>query len=291
MVLSRLGLAGLVSFLAAAPLSESHVLCKGFLPENDLKIPVSVFQKGGLTEAQFNEVLDKVEAYYTPVIAELDATLVVNRDWEDPTVNASANQSGNRYVINMYGGLARHETITPEGFTLVACHEIGHHIGGAPKVSGWWNTWASNEGAADYFATLRCLRAVFPADENAKWAQAHEGEIDSVLKQRCEELYQTQDEEILCMRSGMAGFSGASLFHAMHEEETVPRFDTPDPSEVTETDDNHPATQCRLDTYYQGGLCVHDMSVPLSDSDYTQGTCTEASGHTVGLRPRCWFKP
>ena len=33
----------------------------------------------------------------------------------------------------MFGGLAGHETITTDAFALVACHELGHHIGGAQR--------------------------------------------------------------------------------------------------------------------------------------------------------------
>jgi Zn-dependent protease with chaperone function len=54
----------------------------------------------------------------------------------------------------MFGGLARDPLVTKDGFSAVICHEIGHHIAGAPR-KGF--SWASNEGQADYFATTKCL--------------------------------------------------------------------------------------------------------------------------------------
>jgi len=277
--------------LLTAPTHKDQVLCEGFLPENDLKIPVSAFQVGGMTQAEFNSALDAIEAYYTPVVAAKGGRLRVNRLWNDPTVNASANRSGNVYAINMYGGLARHQTMTKDGFTLVACHEIGHHIGGAPKIASWWGAsdWATNEGGADYFASLRCMRQMFTEEENTKFVK--DTVIDPVLKVRCEEIYDTQAEENLCMRIGVAGYVGASLFQSLHNNPNPLRFDVPDPNQVSRTADGHPAPQCRLDTYYQGGLCRHDMTVDLSDNDANRGTCNERAGQREGLRPRCWFKP
>jgi len=70
-----------------------------------------------------------------------------------------------------------------------------------------------------------------------------------------------------------------------------PAFDTPDPNVVAETDDSHPATQCRLDTYLQGALCTKPVSEAFSDEDPAPGACTRSQGYAVGMRPLCWYKP
>ena len=138
----------------------------GILPENNLNIPVGLkFVGGGITEAQFNRVIDRISKLYTPVVSRLGGTLSIKRNWNDGTVNAYASRSGKTWNVAMFGGLARHETVTEDGFALVVCHELGHHIGGAPKkVSYYSNSWASNEGQADYFANLKCLRKTFFKD-------------------------------------------------------------------------------------------------------------------------------
>src|SRR5690606_11499441 len=145
----------------------------GFLPENEMNIPVGLKTNGGLSEEQFNAVIDKIEAIYTPIVREMGGRLKINRKWENGTVNANATRLGG-WIVNMYGWLARHETITEDGFALVLCHEIGHHLGGAPKVAGLLglNRWASNEGQADYYATLKCLRRAFLNDNNTKVLKA-----------------------------------------------------------------------------------------------------------------------
>lgn len=292
MILTRLSGLALATALLASPAADvsTKVLCEGFLPPNDMKIPVTAFQVGGISPTEFNAVMDKIEAYYAPIVQAKGATLRLNRLWNDDTVNASAQQQGRTWILNMYGGLARHPVMNADGMMMVACHEMGHHIGGAPKIDGWFGTgWASNEGESDYFSSLRCMRKMFTDEENAKFVETQE--IDPVAKQKCEEAYTTQAEENLCMREAMAGMVGAKIFQALRKETTAPRFDTPDPAVVTRMDDDHPATQCRLDTYFQGALCFHDQSVELSNSDPNVGTCTIANGQNDGLRPRCWFKP
>lgn len=282
-------LAVLACSLVSLSFSFTDHLCEGFLPENDLKIPIALqmLTGGGLDEVGFNKVLDQIESHYSPIVASKGGTLQVRRLWTDNTVNASAQRSGTTYIINMYGGLARHPEISADGFMLVACHEMGHHLAGAPKNGGWFGSWASNEGQSDYFAGLRCLRQIWTAEDNARFVQ--ENQIDPVLSQKCMDTWNTQDEENLCIRTGAAGMEVTSLFRALREEETIPHFDTPDPRRVTRTDNSHPATQCRLDTYFQSGLCVHDMTQELSDTDVRVGTCTESQGTTLGVRPRCWY--
>jgi hypothetical protein len=264
------------------------VLEDGFLPENNMSIPVGSLEDKGITQAQFNAVIDTAEKLYGPVIAARGGKLMVKRLWDNNTVNASAQRQGANYVVNMYGGLARHATITQDGFALVVCHEIGHHIGGAPKY-GAGNDWASNEGQADYFANLKCLRRMFAAPGASAFTRP-KGD-DPGPRPACEIAFQSESDRALCVRGSEAGMSVTSLFRALRNETVIPRYDTPDPAVVARTADGHPASQCRLDTYYSGSICSRGVDDALSETDAAAGTCTAASGHTLGLRPRCWYKP
>ena len=106
----------------------------------------------------FHLLIDKVEKVFNPVFFKQGKKLKINRYWESPVVNASDQLLSDESVINMYGGLARHSKMTTDGLALIICHEIGHHIGGAPKYHSRENgNWGSSEGQADYFATLKCL--------------------------------------------------------------------------------------------------------------------------------------
>ncbi len=270
--------------LGAALMPASASDCTGFLPPNDLKIPVGSIDARGIIETQFNEVINTVEKIYKPVVAAQGKVLQINRLWTDATVNANASQSGNRYILNMYGGLARHEAITMDGFALVVCHELGHHLGGAPKGG-----WASNEGQSDYFANLKCLKQVFSDAASLTFTRMAAG--DEVAERGCEATYSAPQERAVCVRSAMAGKSVAYLFQILRKETVVPRFDTPDPSVVTAMFSDHPATQCRMDTYLQGSLCSQPVSAPLSSTNPAVGTCTRSAGFQAGFRPLCWYKP
>lgn len=260
----------------------------GFLPENDMQIPVGVKTTGGLTEAQFNAVIDKFEPIYSPIATRMGGKLKINRKWADATVNANASQFFGTWTVNMYGGLARHEKITADAFALVLCHEIGHHMGGAPKVAGFIQFWASNEGQADYFATLKCLRTAWLNDNNERIVAKKK--VAEALATACSIAHGDKAERALCVRGGMAGASVAGLFAAMRNKPEA-QFNTPDAAVVTKTYDSHPAHQCRLDTYFQGALCEKSHSEDVSQKDEVQGTCHGSTGQTSGLRPLCWFKP
>lgn len=278
----------LVAIISAQP----ALACKkdgseGFLPKNDLNIPVDAKGINTITEEQFNSVIDQVEAIYSPIVSEYGGKLTVMRKWTDGTVNAYAEQTGNIWAVSMFGGLARHKTITADGFALVVCHEIGHHIGGVPRYGG--DDWASNEGQSDYFATMKCLRRVWQSEDNR--AAIKKLAVPKHLKDSCEKSWTTEADRDLCIRGGMAGDSVARLFAALSYSSKPAQFDTPDPKQVTVTNDNHPATQCRLDTYFQGALCEISFNEEIGQQDEVAGVCHGSNGHSVGLRPRCWFKP
>lgn len=274
-----------VLLLGASSLPASASDCTGFLPPNDLKIPVGSADDKGIGEAQFNEVMNIVEKIYKPQVAALGKVLELRRLWTDATVNASAQQSGNRYILNMYGGLARHETITMDGMALVACHELGHHLAGAPKVSSW----ASNEGQSDYYANMKCLKQIFSDTATNNFTRLSAG--DEVAEKGCEAMYTSPQDRAVCYRAAMAGKSVAYLFKALRNETVIPRFDTPSSVVVTSMMGSHPPTQCRMDTYLAGSLCTQPVSAPLSPTDPTVGTCTRSAGFQAGFRPLCWYKP
>lgn len=292
-----------LTFVAAAAItvgaSMPTELCHGFLPENSMKIPVGArirsnfFEAkaaGGITEQQFNDVMDRVERLYGPVVAQAGGKLKVNRKWTDPTVNASAQQMGGQWVLNMYGGLARHQETTVEGMALVACHELGHHLGGAPKIAGWFgDDWATNEGGADYYATLKCLRTYFAEDDNAAIIAANSSTLDPYGVERCKAQFTQEKDVLLCERNLMAGNSVARLFMDLHKDPAPPQLATPDKNIVTQMDDDHPATQCRMDTYFNGATCKVDSSIGNSKTDYRQGSCVQGTDE-FGWRPLCWFK-
>lgn len=142
------------TFLFGLVLSYSSIA--SILPENSKVIPVSD-KNAGLTEVQYEEVIFKAESFYRPILEKMGRKLTINRLWSDPRVNAGTTKKGNEIIINLYGGYPRHALATMDAYLLVICHELGHHLGGAPRkiFSSGERGWPSTEGQADYFATLK----------------------------------------------------------------------------------------------------------------------------------------
>jgi len=265
-----------------------------FLPKNNLNIPVGMELAGGITEKEFNGVIDKVIAFYEPIIKAKGAKLKMNRLWTDGTVNASAQQQGKTWIVNMYGGLARHSVTTPDGFALVLCHELGHHIGGYPQYGTADSSpdWASNEGQADYFATMKCFRRVYEKDKAENAAVVSALSVPAVVKTKCSDTFKSADEINLCVREAMGGQVLATLLWSLGGSSgKKPAFETPDPSKVSEIADGHPKSQCRLDTYFSGSTCGISYTQDFGKSDASTGACAQEKGDNSGYRPLCWYKP
>lgn len=282
---------GAVAILTSVYSTSAHTCVNGhgYLPKNDMRIPpydewgTREKRLRGIDQTDFNEVLDRIQEYYGPIIRQKGGNLSIIRDWQNSEVNAYANRQGNTWFIKMYGGLARHHVITKDAFALVACHEIGHHIGGAPLYPGQW---AASEGQSDYFANLKCLRKIFRKDDNVDIVRGMT--IPATVKEKCDASFKNQDESALCQRISMAGQSAASLF----ANGNVPQFDTPDPRAVSSTYHKHPQPQCRLDTYFQGSICPVDDDDEIGQNDPNKGTCNRKDKeYAYGYRPLCWYKP
>jgi hypothetical protein len=260
----------------------------GFMPKNNLKIPTDLKSMSGITEMQFNKVLDKINTLYASEIAKTGKKLVIERLWESAEVNAYAHQNTKGVdTIIMYGGLARHPETTEDAMALVACHEIGHHLGGAPRKKSL--VWASNEGQADYWGAMKCLRHYFEKDDNI--SIVNELNVPEEVKDKCEQVYKNENEVALCERISLAGLALGRLLDSFSKNANRVSFLTPDNAVVTKIFDDHPEAQCRLDTYFQASLCDHGYSEKVSITDPNRGVCSVKNGDLIGNRPLCWYRP
>tara|TARA_R110002072_G_scaffold64203_2_gene159366 strand:- start:207752 stop:209005 length:1254 start_codon:yes stop_codon:yes gene_type:complete len=266
--------------------SNACVNGKGYFPKNNWKISPE-FNSAGISEKSFNETIEKIKNYYSPYFRSAGGNLVVQQDWSDGTVNAFANREGNNWIIKMFGGLARHPSMTKDGFALVMCHEIGHHLGGAPRYESG-ASWASNEGQSDYFAGSKCLRKIFEDENNLD--EVAKLNVPSEVRTKCEEQHGNSEEGAVCMRVSMAGHATSSMF-AQLSNGTSPDFTKPDTKVVTKTYDSHPHYQCRLDTYFQSALCEVHKDVQIGQNNPNAGVCSRPGGHEIGMRPLCWYLP
>lgn len=251
-----------------------------FMPENELSEEDNLNSLSQVTEKDFNELIDQVKEFYEPIVKSHGARLQVVKHWKDPTVNAYAIQYGDLWQVSFFGGLARRKEITKDGFQLVVCHEMGHHLGGYPYVE-----WASNEGQSDYYSTLSCARQLWKKDIK-KNEEVSKG-IPHFPKKLCQIAWPKKDDKFLCYRIMLASKSLSDLLGS-----SIPKYETPDKTVVTKTDDEHPAPQCRLDTYMAGSLCqakFDPYTIPKTQGESKSFTCFESEGQKW-FRPKCWFK-
>jgi hypothetical protein len=277
-----LGFAGLAYTLSP------HQLCQGFFPANNFQVPIG-FTNTGLSEKEFTAVMDKYEKIYSPIIAAHGGSLQLNRHWADSTVNASAQQLWGYWQIEMYGGLARFDGMTPDAMMMVVCHETGHHLGGAPRKGFFQMSWATNEGGADYFSALKCIHKVF--DDEANEQIVSQMPIEPIVQQKCLSVYsQSTKDAAVCMRSGHAGLILARVLAKVRKNPVEPKIETPDQHIVDITFDEHPEAQCRLDTYFQAAICKVSANLDLDAGDYHINSCSHPT-QPEGYRPNCWFSP
>lgn len=276
-----------------------------FIPPGELAYDqiVSV-GPANINETEFNAALAAIEQAYGPVVALHGGKLRLNGSWKNEKLNAAATQSGGSWIVEITGGLARRPELTRDGFTLIACHEVGHHLGGFPfdARGGFGGVWAAAEGQADYFSTQICARKLWKND-----LELNRGFRDSTspfVRNACDVVWSTAEEQDLCYRVSAAIESMTRLM-AVLTKKPVPQFETPDPAVVPKTSTEHPAVQCRLDTTWAGTLCAvtgEESLIPGkraaggkdgldAEREAAMNSCLEVAYYQHGRRPLCWFKP
>lgn len=270
------------------------------IPPNTQRFAEGIANQG-ISEQMFNKIIDQVEKVYAPVVESKGGKLAIERKWKDDTVNAYARRTGNTWHVAMFGGLARHPEATPDAFAMVLCHELGHHLGGAPKYGGM--DWASVEGQSDYFAAAKCMRKVLEKIDN--WESLRRlyeaDDIDPLVSERCKAGQGANKQQFaICVRGAMGGKQLARLLADIGRSK-MPEFNTPDTTKVKSTMQGHPPAQCRLDTYFAGAVCPVGHDQDFDDKDPKKGACGATAGqerqmsrreavmNALGARSACWF--
>lgn len=203
---------------------------------------------------------------YSPVFQKTGDVLWIEASWDDTdwTVEAKLWPEwwrngpflGNRHV-RVPGGFAR-RLAGLDAVALAFCHELGHHLGGAPQDLSEDPVWRSAEGQADYWAASECLKEVFSKHDNVGIV-AHL-DVPRAAAQRCDAAFPSPDESAICKRSAAAAQDLVRVFPAGAPLD----FSTPDSSVAGSVVLDYPSAQCRLDTFLAGALRA--------------------------ARPRCWFR-
>jgi hypothetical protein len=166
-----------------------------------------------------------------------------------------------RFIVTLTGSIPQSGPMSMDGYAIVACHEVGHILGGAPQQKKALDKWSSVEGQADYFATNQCMwkyaKSLRPNDLIR--------DFDRDFIARCDTIYKNDLEKTLgCLRilSGIQAM--VEYFNRTAAKDNQVSIYAHDPTQVTGTIQKYPSPQCRVDTWMAG----------LFNQP----------------RPRCWFK-
>jgi len=238
-----------------------------------------LFAQATISRHTYHTVLNVTENIYGKIFAQQKKHLQISRNWENDELRASAwHQEDRRGIIaelRIPGGIARHPLVNADAFTLIVCHEIGHHLAGEPKI---WRY--SVEGQADYFGASECLRRILPKlPEN--YTLRHRM-VPNIVTERCQQNYITEQERTICIRTIMAGYRLAK-FLAKKEALKEPHLNQAEQHIVKQTNYRVPSPQCRLDTYIAAALCQ------VERQDKQNWLCVKGKHSLEMIRPACWF--
>jgi hypothetical protein len=283
----------LQNIFAARNSSRKYQKAPVCFPENSLRFPTNLKGTSGLTEFETNQLLERFRRKLQPTIKKaMGKKLIIELNWENERVNASATRDdANNPVVIVFGGMARHNEMTRDGLVSILCHELGHHMGGAPKKyrgRSKKRSWSSAEGQADYYASTKCLPLLFnDGSETVNLSLLDFPENVSRAEERC-------GNNPLCTRITLAGLAIGRVFATLKGYYQMPSLERNDHGRVWETNYSHPVPQCRVDTFVAGAQC----SIPPRDGfdpiDPSVGACYRDQGETQdvqGARPRCWYFP
>lgn len=242
------------------------------------------YESSRMTKEQYDAVMNKMERIFTPTLKKMGGKLSIVDAWNYDKVNARAVREGDTYYIKVFGGLARLPGMTTDGLAIVACHELGHHIGGAPRYFKEIRE-TTDEGQADYWAALKCMR-FYTFDEDSVKA-IRDVRVPYQVEERCEKAFSEANDKAVCIRSALAGFAVLSAMETEKYRE-IPSFSAAEHYRPRTTYHKHASAQCRLDTYVAAAACPVPKEEHVDNKNADTGSCS-LSRFPEAARPACWY--
>jgi hypothetical protein len=275
-----------------------------FLPIDLNESDVPRMGASDMTEKEFRDIIRNLQTAFAPVAKKHGGNLSISGDWKSEKLNAGAQQIMGNWRVIISGALARRPELTADGFTLILCHELGHHLGGfslAPPAMPLDGIWAANEGQSDYFAAHACARMIWGEEKEKN--RLSRPLVSPFVKERCDAVFSDEDSQNLCYRTNLGNESVIATMAALMKKE-MPKFETPNTTPAEKTINSHPEIQCRLDSAFQGSLCPVEFNFNVipgkgikggqfgkqAEMEAAQTSCTTIYKHIIGNRPSCWFR-
>jgi hypothetical protein len=122
--------------------------------------PIEVEQISRKAIARRKCLAEELVALFSRQFPQITYTLM----WNSQLINAQAWRLGSQRNVYLYGGLARHRSMTRAGLALALAHETGHHLGGEPYDPVM--TWMTSEARSDHWAAVSCMPDLFGSKAN-----------------------------------------------------------------------------------------------------------------------------
>lgn len=260
--------------------------------------------QSNMTEQEFRDIIRNIQTTFVPIVKQQGGTLAISGDWKSDKLNAGAQQMMGNWRVVISGALARRPELTSDGFTLILCHELGHHMAGfsfAQPRTPMEGIWAANEGQSDFFASQSCARTLWRGEVEKN--REYRAKVNPYVQERCDSVYGDEREQDLCYRINVGNESVIQTMAALMKKD-APKFETPNLTKVEKTVDAHPEIQCRLDTAFAGSLCPLEndyLRIPgknlkgkqfsaEAEWESVNYSCHQIHRYILGTRPSCWFR-
>lgn len=288
--------------------SAGHVVLRGLgtivfalgilassIAEAESKLPVE-----GLRPWQHEIMIDAIELY-RPLAKEKNFRLRVNVVNHEFLAASAENLGGGDLRVNVGRGLLESPRLTPDVYRLILCHEIGHLLGGEPRLplpaewdgarSSDGGSLLSSEGQSDYYSTATCFRRLaktgFAAQSKSLPTELHNvrrAPAPARIQELCAKAWpESEVERSICERAALAGVGFLTLVSSFNIS-----LEVRDTTEATKVIVNtYPSRQCRLDTMVAGALCSVDLPLDFSRVQDLDLRCAKEEAQ----RPKCWYRP
>ena len=230
------------------------------------------------SKSEFEQTLESARKYFRPIYQSHGKELSILGEWDYDENNAKAlAYTVDHYFIEIYGGALKSEGTNTDSLRAMICHEVGHHLGGAPFMPQYYEDYylfqGSSEGQADYYAANVCLKKWLNGEDH--WRKIHQIGFSKKDQIFCERYHNDKNNIGLCIRIITAFKRMLSL---KIESEVQINLKTPSlaykyalASSVT-----HPPSLCRLETAYAGVIC------------HQENGCSIFQNPIEASRPLCW---
>ena len=230
----------------------SSTVFSGILSSDPTNYMIDEFEttSSEINELKFNKVVMEIYSLYIQKALKNKLKLRVHTNWSSPYFSAWASKKQDIYKINFWGGLARINSMTLESWEFIVCHEIGHILGGKPKMRIKGHSWASAEGQADHFAITECLPNYYKTFKKTKDTQTYIQDLDYY---KCFSM----DDTNKCIRVLNAGHAFSNVLEFLNHDKNILKatYDKTAPHVLNTLFDSYPSNQCRLDIFNKNATC------------------------------------